>query len=43
MYDEIRKIATGKADDYTTGFLLDYKCFKSHYQLIAIDLSKPKE
>ena len=23
-YDEIRKIATGKGDDYTTGCLLDY-------------------
>ena len=26
-YDEIRKIATGKGDDYTTGCLLDYQCF----------------
>ena len=25
MYDEIRKIATGKGDDYTTGCLLDYQ------------------
>ena len=24
-YDEIRKIATGKGDDYTTGCLLDYQ------------------
>ena len=24
MYDEIRKIATGKGDDYKTGCLLDY-------------------
>ena len=24
MYDEIRKIATGKGDDYTTGCFLDY-------------------
>ena len=23
-YDEIRKIATGKGDDYTNGCLLDY-------------------
>ena len=23
-YDNIRKIATGQGDDYTTGFLLDY-------------------
>ena len=42
-YGEIRKIATGKADDYTTGCLLDYQYFKDHYQLIAVDLSKQKE
>ena len=42
-YDEIRKIATGKGDDYTTGCLLDYQYFKNHYQLIAVDLSKQKE
>ena len=42
-YDEIRKIATGKGDDYTTGCLLDYQYLKVHYQLIAVDLSKQKE
>ena len=42
-YDEIRKIATGKGDDYTIGCLLDYQYFKNHYQLIAADLSKQKE
>ena len=42
-YDEIRKNATGKGDDYTTGCLLDYQYFKNHYQLIAVDLSKQKE
>ena len=42
-YDEIRKIATGKGEDYTTLFLLDYQYFKDHYQLIAVDLSKQKE
>ena len=42
-YDEIRKTATGKGDDYATGCLLDYKYFKENYQLIAIDLSKQKE
>ena len=26
-YDEIRKIATGKGDNYATGCLLDYDCF----------------
>ena len=43
IYDEIRKTATGKGDDYTTGCLLDYQYFKDHYQLIAVDLSKQKE
>ena len=36
----IRKIATGKGDDYTTGCLLDYIYFKIFYKMIAIDLSK---
>ena len=42
-HDEIRKIVTGKGDDYTTGCLLDYQYFKNHYQLIAVNLSKQKE
>ena len=42
-YDEIRKIATGKGDDYTAGCLLDYQYFKDHYQLISVDLSKQRE
>ena len=41
--DEIRKIATGKGDNYATGCLLDYKYFKDFYQLVVIDLSKQKE
>ena len=41
--DEVRMVALGKGEDYTTGCLLDYKYFKDHYQLIAFDLSKPKE
>ena len=36
----IRKIATGQGDAYTTGCLLDYTFFKKYYKLIAIDLSK---
>ena len=39
-YENIRRIATGQGDDYTTGCLLDYSYFKDHYKLIAIDLSK---
>ena len=42
-YDETRKIATEKGDNYATGCLLDYQYFKDHYQLIAVDLSKQKE
>ena len=30
-YENIRKIATGKGDDYTTGCLLDYPYFKVIY------------
>ena len=28
-YENIRKIATGQGDDYTTGCLLDYTYFKN--------------
>ena len=39
-YDNVRKIATGQGDDYTTGCLLNYLYFKDQYNMIAIDLSK---
>ena len=39
-YDNIRKIATGQGDDYTTGCLLDYPYFTNTYKMIALDLSK---
>ena len=39
-YENIRKIAIGQGDDYTTGCLLDYTYFKKYYTMIAIDLSK---
>ena len=42
-YENIRKIATGQGDDYTTGCLLDYSYFKENYKLIAIDLSKQQQ
>ena len=41
-YENIRKIAIGQGDDYTTGCLLDYTYFKKYYKMIAIDLSKQK-
>ena len=38
-YDNIRKIATGQRDDYTTGCLLDSPYFADTYKMIAVDLS----
>ena len=37
-YENIRKIATGQGDDYTTGYTFLY--FKKYYKMIAIDLSR---
>ena len=31
-FENIRKIATGKRDDYTTGCLLDYSYFKENWR-----------
>ena len=42
-YENIRKIATGKGDDYTTDCLLDYQHFKENYKMIAIDISRQNE
>ena len=39
-YENIRQIPTGQGDDYTTGCLLDYSCFKENCKMIAIDLNK---
>ena len=39
-YENIRKIATGQGDDYTTGCLLDYNYSKNYYKMKSIDLSK---
>ena len=39
-YENIRKIATGQGDDYTTGCLLDYSYFADTYKMIAVDLSQ---
>ena len=41
-YENIKKIATGQGDDYTTGCLLDYPYFMDTYKIIALDLSKQK-
>ena len=39
-YKDIRRIAIGQGDDYTTGCFLDYTYFKKYYKMIAMDLSK---
>ena len=39
-YENIKKFATGKREDYTTSCLLDYLYFKENYKVIAMDLSK---
>ena len=39
-YENIRKIATGQRDDYTTGCLLNYQYIKDYYKMIDVDLSK---
>ena len=42
-YENVRKIATGKGDDCTTGCLLHYPYFNDYYKMIAVDLSKQRE
>ena len=39
-YENFRKIATGQANYYTTGCLLDYVYFKNYYKMVAEGLSK---
>ena len=41
-YENIRKIATGKRDDNTTGCLLDYPYFIDSCKMIAVYLNKQK-
>ena len=36
LYDNIRKIASGREDNYTTWCLLDYIYFKENYELIDL-------
>ena len=40
IYENIRNIATGQGDDYTTGFLLDYSYFKDYYKMISVEWRK---
>ena len=41
-YEELRKVMTGRGEDYSTGSLLDYDYWKNNYKLICCDLSKQK-
>ena len=41
-YEELRKVMTGKGEDYTTGSLLDYDYWKNNYKLICCNLSKKR-
>ena len=43
IYDNIRKIATGQGDDYTTGCLLGYPYFKSKLQKFHADTKAIQE
>ena len=38
--NNIKKIATGQGDDWSTACVLDYNYFKDYCKMIAIDLSK---
>ena len=39
-YENIRKVAIGKGDDYTNGCLLDYPYFRDNYKIIVVNLSR---
>ena len=39
-YENIRKIAAGQGDDYTTGCLRGYTYFKKYQKMVAVNLSK---
>ena len=39
-YENIRKVATGKGGNYTTGCLLDYPYFRDNYKMIVVNLSR---
>ena len=41
-HENIRKIATGKGDDYTTGCLLDYSYLKKKKKKIQNDFNRFK-
>ena len=38
----MRKISTGRGDDYTTGCLLDFAYFGKNYKIMAANLNQEK-
>ena len=42
-YNNIRKIAAGQGDDYTSDCFLDYIYFKDCCNMVAMNLSKQQE
>ena len=40
MYDEVRKTAIGKGDDYAVGCFLDFIYFKNDYKIVCCNLSR---
>ena len=38
LYENIRKVATGQGDDYSTDCLFGYIYLKNYYRMIAVDL-----
>ena len=41
--EKIRKLTTGRGEDYTRESLLDHEYMKNHYRLLAVDVSGQKE
>ena len=41
-YEELRKVMTGRGEDYSTGSLFDYDYWKNNYKLICCSLNKQK-
>ena len=41
-YEKLRKVMTGRSEDFTTGSLFDYDYWKNNYKLICCDLNKQK-
>ena len=41
-YEELRKVMTGRCEDFSTGSLLDYDYWKSNCKLVCCNLSKQK-